>query len=309
VSDGCVSLPVDLVVAGKLAIDEIAIVGKPHPPVLGGTAAHVALAAATAGCRVAVVAAIGKDFPQAFLEQLRTKGIDLTGAVQRSGPSARFVGDYAADGSVRSYGFRFGVANQLSLRAYVKLIAGCRAVHLGILPPHLLRRLIAYVRRGDRLISLTTIFHQVRQFRDRLLPQLPALDILFVNAEEAAMLSGEKDPVQASERLGEAVPLVVITEGAEGCLVNDGGTMFHVPSIPIKHVNTTGAGDSFVGAFLARYLESCDARLAAQWGNAAGALKVTGVGPAPIIAATRDDLQRLVERIRQTSSSRSESKT
>jgi sugar/nucleoside kinase (ribokinase family) len=295
-----------LVVAGKLAIDEIAILGKPYPPVLGGTAAHVALAAATAGCRVAVVAAIGEDFPRAFLEQLRTKGIDLTGTVQRSGPSARFVGDYAVDGSVRSYGFRFGVANQLSVRAYVKQVAESRAVHLGILPPHLLRRLIGYVRRGDRLISLTTIFHQVRQFRDRLLPQLPALDILFVNGEEAAMLSGEKDPVQASERLGEAVPLVVITEGAEGCLVNDGGTMFHVPSIPVKHVNTTGAGDSFVGAFLARYLESCDARLAAQWGNAAGALKVTGVGPGPLITATSHDLQHLVSQIQRLSLSGSE---
>lgn len=292
--------------AGKLAIDEIAILGKPYPPVLGGTAAHVALAAATAGCRVAVVAAIGEDFPRAFLEQLRTKGIDLTGTVQRSGPSARFVGDYAVDGSVRSYGFRFGVANQLSVRAYVKQVAESRAVHLGILPPHLLRRLIGYVRRGDRLISLTTIFHQVRQFRDRLLPQLPALDILFVNGEEAAMLSGEKDPVQASERLGEAVPLVVITEGAEGCLVNDGGTMFHVPSIPVKHVNTTGAGDSFVGAFLARYLESCDARLAAQWGNAAGALKVTGVGPGPLITATSHDLQHLVSQIQRLSLSGSE---
>lgn len=292
--------------AGKLAIDEIAILGKPYPPVLGGTAAHVALAAATAGCRVAVVAAIGDDFPHAFLEQLRTKGIDLTGVVKRLGPSAHFVGDYAADGSVRSYGFRFGVANQLSVRAYVKQIAESRAVHLGILPPHLLRGLIAYVRRGDRLISLTTIFHQVRQFRNRLLPLLPALDILFVNAEEAAMLSGAKDPVHASERLGEAVPLVVITEGAEGCLVNDGGSVFHVPSIPVKHVNTTGAGDSFVGAFLACYLESGDAQLAAQWGSAAGALKVTGVGPEPLITASRDNLQRLVDRIGRTASSGTE---
>jgi ribokinase len=293
-------------VAGKLAIDEIAILGRRYPPVLGGTAAHVALAAATAGCQVAVVAATGEDFPQEFIQQLRTKGIDLTGAVQRQGSSARFFGDYAADGSLTSYGFRFGVANQLSVRAYLKQIAECKAVHLGILPPHMLRRLVSYVRRGDRFISLTTIFHQVRQYRDRLLPLLPALDILFVNAEEAAILSGEKDLTQASERLGGAVPLVVITEGADGCLVNDGGTIFQEPSLAVKRVSTTGAGDSFVGAFLARYLQSSDARLAAQWGNAAGALKVTGIGPEPFLAATRDDLQRIVDRLRRSTASGSE---
>jgi len=244
-----------------------------------------------------VVAAIGEDFPPAFLEQLRAKGIDITGVARRRGVSARFFGDYAADGSVTSYGFRFGVANQLSLGAYVKQIAESRAVHLGILPPHLLRTLMSHLRRGDRLVSLTTIFHQVQQFRSRLLPLLPVLDILFVNAEEAAILTGEKDSVQASERLGEAVPLVVITEGAQGCLVNDGGSVFEVPSIPVDYVNTTGAGDSFVGAFLASYLESSDAKLAAEWGNAAGALKVTGVGSEPLISATRDDLKRLVNRI------------
>jgi sugar/nucleoside kinase (ribokinase family) len=288
-----------LVVAGKLAIDEITILGKRRPPVLGGTAAHVALAAATAGCRVAVVAAIGDDFPHRFLEQLRAKGIDLTGVVRRRGLSAHFVGSYAGDGSLTSYRFRFGVANRLSLRAYVQQIGGSRAVHLGILPPHLLGTLIRHLRRGDRLISLTTIFHQVRQFRNRILPLLPALDILFVNAEEAAMLSGAQDPVEASERLGGSVPLVVITEGAEGCLVNDGGAVFRVPSIAVKNANTTGAGDSFVGAFLACYLESSDARVAAEWGNAAGALKVTGVGPEPLIAATKNNLQHIVDRIRR----------
>jgi sugar/nucleoside kinase (ribokinase family) len=285
-------------VAGKLAIDEIAILGKRYPPVLGGTAAHVALAAATVGCRAAVVAAIGEDFPQEFLQQLRVKGIDLSGAVRRSGRSARFFGDYAADGSLIGYGFRFGVANQLSVEAYRRQIAESRAVHLGILPPHMLRRLISYVRRGDRLISLTTIFHQVRQYRNRLLPLLPSLDILFVNAEEAQILSGESDLRQASERLGEAVPLVVITEGADGCLVNDGGDLFHEPSLAVTRVSPTGAGDSFVGAFLARYLESYDARLAAQWGNAAGALKVTAVGPGPFLNATRDDLERATKQIR-----------
>ena len=129
-------MTVDLVVAGKIAIDELAFQGTTHPLVLGGSAAHVALAAATVGAKVAIASSIGQDFPTRFLDILESKGIDLSGIVRRKGKSAHFWADFAKDGTMTNYRLHFGVGNQLSFRHFSRLTENARAVHLGILPNH-----------------------------------------------------------------------------------------------------------------------------------------------------------------------------
>jgi sugar/nucleoside kinase (ribokinase family) len=286
----------DLVVAGKLAIDELAIMNHHYQSVLGGSAAHCALAAATVGCSVAVVATIGTDFPSEFIYQLRAKKVDLSGVDQREGRSPWFQASFAPDGLMKDYAFRFGVGNQISLRTFRKRVSQAEAVHLGILPPHLQRKLLQGANRYECIRSMTTIAHQLKQHRERILPQLPLLDILFLNAEEAQILSDETNTAGAIEELGRQVPLVIVTQGDEGCLINNQGSVLQVPGIPIPQpVDFTGAGDSFAGAFLATYLQSGNVQLAAKWGNAAGAINVQAIGSTGIVAARRQDIERLVE--------------
>ncbi len=289
-------MTVGLVVAGKLAIDELAISNQHYQSVLGGSAAHFALAAATVGCSVAVVASIGTDFPSEFIYQLQAKKIDLSGIAQREGRSPWFRASFAPDGSMRDYDFRFGVGNRISLRAYKRLVSQSKAVHIGILPPNIQHKLLERASKGDHILSMTTIAHQLHQHLDRIIPYLPLLDILFLNEEEAQILSGKTDISQAIDHLGDNVPLVVVTQGEAGSLINNQGKVFQVPGIQVPHpVNSTGAGDSFAGTFLAIYLETGDARIAAQWGNAAGALNVQAIGSTGILAATRQDLQKLLQ--------------
>ena len=134
-------MTIDLVVAGKLAIDELSFEGKPRPQVLGGSAAHVAIAAATVGSKVAVVSAIGNDFPPKFLQMLESKGVNLSGVRRKTGRSAHFWANFSKDGSMNNYRLHFGVGNQLSFRSFSDHIKDARAIHLGILPPHLQRAL------------------------------------------------------------------------------------------------------------------------------------------------------------------------
>ncbi len=289
-------MTIDLLVAGKLAIDELTFRGMPHPPVLGGSAAHVALAASTVGAKVAIVSSIGKDFPRKFLRMLASKGIDLSGVVEREGQSAHFWAGFADDGSMTNYALRFGVGNQLSQQHFSRLVKETRAVHLGILPPYLQRRFIRRVKGSERLLSMTTIFHQAQTRRDRILPQLPSLDIIFLNAEEALFLTGDEDLNLAVKDLGELVPLVVVTQGSEGCIINQRGKIRHVSSFPVKEVDSTGAGDSFAGAFLASYIDDRDIIQAAKWGNAAGAMNVQEIGCNSLFRATRQDLRELITR-------------
>lgn len=284
----------DLVVAGKLAIDELSFEGTPHTPVLGGSAAHVAIAAATLDSKVAVVSAIGNDFPPKFLQMLESKEIDLSGVGQKSGRSSHFWADFNKNGTMNSYQLHFGVGNQLSFRSFSERIKNARAVHLGILPPQLQRALIKRVQGKNKLLSMTTIFHQAKTLRNGIMPQIPFLDILFLNSTEAMFLTQLDDPRKAIEHLGELVPIIVVTQGSDGCLVNHQGKVQHVASYHSKEIDVTGAGDSFAGAFIASYLQDGDIELAAKWGNAAGAINVQGVGCTSLLKAKRSDLEQLV---------------
>jgi sugar/nucleoside kinase (ribokinase family) len=284
----------DLVVAGKLAIDELSFQGVPSKPVLGGSAAHVAIAAATLGSQVAIVSAIGDDFPKQFLKMLESKDIDLSGVVRRPGRSSHFWADFTKNGTMSNYRLHFGVGNQLSFQHFNRLSKNAKAVHLGILPPYLQRALIKRIKGRGPLLSMTTIFHQAQTLRDQIVPQLASLDLLFLNAKEAMFLTGTADTIQAIRRLGEQVPLVVVTQGPDGCIVNQEGQVQHMDSYPVKEIDATGAGDSFAGAFLASYLKDRDIIHAAKWGNAAGAFNVQDLGCSNLVRATREDLVRLI---------------
>jgi ribokinase len=122
----------------------------------------------------------------------------------------------------------------------------------------------------------------------------PLVDILVVNEAEAATLVGEAHPDLSSPDLASALcewvsRAVVITLGAEGALVlrkNGKEPVLH-PAQPVKVVDTTGAGDAFIGAFAARYVDTWDLDEAVSWGVAAGSLACTGLGAlAPTV--TRD---------------------
>ncbi|MDP9481478.1 MAG: PfkB family carbohydrate kinase, partial [Actinomycetota bacterium] len=84
------------------------------------------------------------------------------------------------------------------------------------------------------------------------------LDPLVVNEHEAAFLLGEKvegveGALAAAPRLLDLGPKsAVITVGAAGAVFSDGATTAHVPAPEAEVVDTTGAGDAFVGALAAR---------------------------------------------------------
>jgi sugar/nucleoside kinase (ribokinase family) len=120
-------------------------------------------------------------------------------------------------------------------------------------------------------------------------PILAATRCLSLNAAEAAALTGEHDPataaVAALRRIGMAgddAPGqrgVVVRTGAEGCVVTQGdGEPRAVPAFPAAAVDTTGAGDTHVGAFVAALARGLDSVEACRWGNAAAAHVVASPG-------------------------------
>jgi 2-dehydro-3-deoxygluconokinase len=78
----------------------------------------------------------------------------------------------------------------------------------------------------------------------------------------------------------QGVRIVIVTLGAEGALVSVEDTIHRVPAYkPEKFVDPTGAGDAFIGAFLAEYARGENCAWCSHVGSAAASLVVEGIGP------------------------------
>jgi sugar/nucleoside kinase (ribokinase family) len=98
---------------------------------------------------------------------------------------------------------------------------------------------------------------------------------------EIEMLTGLSDLGSAIKAVNDrGVNIVIVTLGAEGAVVAVEDTIHRVPAYkPEKIVDPTGAGDAFMGAFLAEYSRGEDCSWCSQVGSAAASLVVEGIGP------------------------------
>ena len=118
---------------------------------------------------------------------------------------------------------------------------------------------------------------------------LANVDVLAPNRGEACVLAGH-DPsadVPASELLdslsGLGVETTVLTLGADGAIVDDGGTREHVNTIDVEVVDTTGAGDAFNAGVAVARAEGTSTVEAARFGCVCGGLSCTASGVVPAL--------------------------
>ncbi|PSK99554.1 sugar/nucleoside kinase (ribokinase family) [Murinocardiopsis flavida] len=113
---------------------------------------------------------------------------------------------------------------------------------------------------------------------------LGRVDLLTLNAREARLITGLADTGDALAALVGDAPrgaIVVLRDAAAGCLVAaPGREPVRVPGRAVAPVDTNGAGDAHVGAFLAALARGADPVAAARRANAAAAISVTRTGPA-----------------------------
>ena len=91
-------------------------------------------------------------------------------------------------------------------------------------------------------------------------------------------ITGETDPERGLRRLANGRTLVVAKLGAAGAMALDGENLVCVPSLPLRPVDTTGAGDSFDAGFLHRWLAGSGIEEALRYGTACGALSTRALG-------------------------------
>ncbi|MCX5396427.1 ribokinase [Streptomyces sp. NBC_00102] len=272
------SINMDLVayVARAPALGET-VAGREFRTVPGGKGANQAVAAARAGGEVTMVGAVGAD---AYGSQLRggleSAGID-TGLVRTvegaSGTAHIVVDDTGANAIVVVPGAN-GTFTALG-PAEREAVA---SADLLLLQLELPLSAVTEGARAARARGVRTILTPapVQPLPDELLDHV---DLLVPNEHEAAQLSGYEDPYAAARVLLRKVPEVVITLGSKGCLYAARGAEpvpFAAPEV--TSVDTTGAGDTFVGTLAVALGEGRPVAEAVAWASSAAALCVQKPG-------------------------------
>ncbi|WP_030314615.1 ribokinase [Streptomyces flavochromogenes] len=253
------------------------VTGRAFRTIPGGKGANQAVAAARAGGEVAMIGAVGADdFGARLRAGLEHCSVDTDLLRTAEGPSgtAHIVVDDEGGNAIVVVPGANGTVTSLD-HGDEALIGTADTLLLQLeLPLSVVVEGAATARRLGVRTVLTPAPAQ------RLPPELLAtIDLLVPNEHEAAALTGLTDPREAALALLRDVPEVVVTLGAAGSLYAvRGADPVAVPAPRVRAVDTTAAGDTFVGALAVALGEGRPAPEALAWAGAAAALSVQREG-------------------------------
>ena len=250
----------------------------------GGKGANQAVASRLCGADVFMVARVGSDlFGPATIENFKKQGIDSTHVKQVEGVSSG-VAPIFVEPNGQNRIFVVKGANDRLKPPDVDAAAD------------LLKTVDCIVLQFE--IPLETVYHCVRFARDNGircivnpapaqpvdLKGLEGLDYFVPNESESETIAGMPvrnvdDAKKVAEKfLASGVKRVIVTLGANGSLLAGREGMEHIPAFQVKSVDSTGAGDAFIGSFAVFLGEGVPEREAVRRANLYAGLSTTGVG-------------------------------
>jgi ribokinase len=270
-------------VLGSMNMDLVASVDQAPTPgqtvtghrflqVPGGKGANQAIAASLAGADVTMLGSVGSDaYGDEILRLLATLGVGVdavTRADEATG-TAHVVVDSAGSNSIIVIPGANGTLTALEDR-HRDLIAQSDALLLQLeLPLSIVEQAAAYAHSLGVLVVLTPA--PVRPLRESLFAQV---DLLVPNEGESLELTGAATADAAAQILSARARSVVVTLGERGCLYLGPEGRIRAEARRVRAVDTTAAGDTFVGALCARLIEGTPVARALDWASAAAALSV-----------------------------------
>ncbi|MDN3556469.1 ribokinase [Halomonas maura] len=285
----------DAVVVGSLNMDLVVrtprhprpgetLLGRGLTATPGGKGANQAVALARLGASTAMVGRVGDDaYGQALLanldrENIRRRGVQ-TSADTTTGTAMIQVDDASQNSIVVIPGSNAALT-PADVASVDDLLRQARLVVCQLeVPLPTVRDALARARRH----GATTLLNAAPAMT---LPRdlLALVDWLVVNESEAAALSGQPvghpdEAAQAIRRLRQSgCRQILVTLGAQGVVAGDDDGLHHYPASAVTAIDTTAAGDTFVGGFAAALLRGEAVAAAILEGQAAAALAVTRAG-------------------------------
>lgn len=243
---------------------------------VGGKGLNQSIALARAGVSVLHVGAVGED-GDCLVNTLSTAGVDIS-CIQRlpgaSGHAAIQVNPQGQNAII----IHAGTNAALKKSDIDEALAHTDAQALLIQNE---TNLVPYAIRAAKQRGMTVFYNPAPMLPEVLGYPLDAVDVLIVNEHEAQQLTRKDVPSEQLKALRELWPdlTVVMTRGAEGVIISTQANTHSYPAIPVAFIkDTTGAGDTFIGYFIAAILQGCDLGEAAQQGMRAASLCISRAG-------------------------------
>ncbi len=282
--------------APRLPLGGETLIGHSFTTVPGGKGANQAVAAARLGAAVAMVGCVGNDAYGAQLrDALLAEQIDCraVSTVEDSSGVALIVVD---DNSQNAIVIVAGANGALTCAVVDRFDDVLQAADVVICQLEVPDATVGHALKRARALGKTVILNPAPAGRALPPDWYAAIDYLIPNESEAATLSGlPVDSRASAERaashlIGLGAGKVLITLGAQGLLFASGTGFEHFPAPKVKAVDTTAAGDTFVGGFAAALARGESEAQAIRYGQVAAALSVTRAGAQPSIP-TRSEVQ------------------
>ena len=258
----------------------------------GGKGLNQAVAAARAGAATTFVGAIGTDDRGDELARtMADAGIDRSLVRRSPAPTGQAFIVVSASGEntiIVASGANAGVTELTD--AERAAVTGAAVLLMQLELP---MELVLEAARTAKAAGTTVMLNAApaRELPDEL---ISTIDYLMVNEHEACLVGGSEDVAEASRRLASRVGSVIVTLGAEGSvLYDDGVELARVPARRVTAVDTTGAGDTYCGAFAAAIAEGQGLEAAVVFATAAAALSVQALGAVPSIPS-RDRIEAML---------------
>ncbi len=252
---------------------------------LGGKGANQSVAAALGGAKVVHIGAVGPDGDFA-IEKLRAAGVETSTIARLDIPTGQAV--VAVDPQAENAIIIFSSANVAQTRDHItRSLEGANPGDILILQNE--TNLVRFTAELARSKGMMVVYSAAPFDPEKVREVIDCVDLLVLNEVEAAQLSAsfnaDPDHLPVAETL--------ITYGAEKAVLLGQDGRIEMPSFPVEPVDTTGAGDTYIGYFVAQLDCGSTRPEAMKLAAAAAAIQVTRPGTADAIPGLDDVRQFL----------------
>lgn len=265
------------------------VLGERFETIPGGKGANQAVAAARLGAKVAMVGAVGQDsFGPALIETLHNEQIQVeqVATVETNTGIANIILFEQDNRIIVVPGANFEVTPEM-VTQHEALIKESKIVVMQLeIPVHTVEATLNICKKHNVPVLLNPA--PARNF----IPEwMDKIAYLTPNETECALIFGE----DVEKTLKKYPNKVIVTLGADGAMYHNGEQIVKVPGFKTTAVDTTGAGDTFNGAFAAKIITGASVEEAVLFANAAGSLSVERFGAQSGMPTEEAVKQRLSE--------------
>lgn len=276
--------------------------GEAYLPAVGGAPANVAASVAKLGGQTFFVGTVGEDiFGEKIIRELAAAGVDTRYVSKTSRANTALAFVTLGAGGERAFAFyRKPSADMFLAPGDVEEIAFNKGDYLHFCSVDLVDMPVRYAtvraiekcRAAGGTVSFDPnvrlcLWDDKEEYKKTILEFLPFADIVKLAEDEVSFLYGDIPMDSAAEQLLQTASEVLITLGDRGSVrYTAGGKAFQKP-YPVRAVDTTGAGDSFIGTYL-RYREPLGFLTALNRASAASAMVCTKKGVLRALPSERE---------------------